>query len=87
MSQILTLDRCKIGEKYKIHSLNCDGDIRRRFLDLGLVPSTDIVPVFTAPFGDPIAYKVRGTIIAIRQTDSKYINIIWISNIALGKNI
>lgn len=74
--KILTLDTSKIGKKYVIHSLNCSGDIRRRFLDLGLVPSTEIVPMFSAPFGDPIAYNVRGTLIAIRQNDSKHINII-----------
>ena len=75
---ILKLNQCELGKKYKIDSLSCEGDIRRRFLDLGLVPSTEITPVFIAPFGDPIAYNVRGTLIAIRKCDSEYINIICV---------
>ena len=59
-----------------IHSIDCEGDIKRRFLDLGLIPSTEIIPVFKAPFGDPIAYSVRGTIIAIRKQDGRCISII-----------
>ena len=72
---ILTLDKCKLGEKYIINSLECDGDIRRRFLDLGIIPSTEIIPVFNSPFGNPVAYRVRGTTIAIRKKDSRYIKV------------
>ena len=60
--------------------MNCEGDIRRRFLDLGLIPSTLIIPAFKAPFGDPIAYKVRGALISIRQEDSKNIKVCEPSN-------
>ena len=69
----MLLNECEIGKKYLIESLNCAGDIRRRLLDLGLVPSTEIMPALVAPFGDPVAYVVRGTLVAIREEDSKNI--------------
>jgi len=75
VSIIFTLDRGKIENKYIVKSINCDGDIRRRLLDLGIVPSSIIIPVLEAPFGDPIAYNVRGTLIAIRKEDSRYIEV------------
>ena len=56
-----------------IDSLNCSPNIRRRLLDLGLVKGTKIVPVFKSPSGDPIAYEIRKTLIAIRKEDSKCI--------------
>lgn len=71
----MTLDKCEIGKKYTIYNINCTEDIKRRFLDFGLIPSTEIIPVFKAPFGDLIAYKVRGTIIAIRNEDSRFIEV------------
>ena len=56
-----------------IADLNCSGNIKRRLLDLGLIKGTKIIPVFKSPSGDPIAYEVRNTLIAIRKEDSENI--------------
>ena len=58
-----------------IDELNCNGNIRRRLLDLGLVKGTKITPVFKSPSGDPTAYEIRKTLIALRKEDSKLINL------------
>ena len=58
-----------------INNLNCNGNIRRRLLDLGLVKDTKITPVFKSPSGDPTAYEIRKTIIALRKEDSCLINL------------
>lgn len=58
-----------------IDNLNCTGNIRRRLLDLGFVPNTKILPVFKSPSGDPIAYEIRKTLIALRREDSKLITL------------
>jgi DtxR family Mn-dependent transcriptional regulator len=51
----------------------CQGFTRRRFLDLGLTPGTAIYPDLTNPFGDPRAYRVRGTLIALRRDQAAQI--------------
>lgn len=56
-----------------IDNLNCTPNIRRRLLDLGLVKGTKIIPIFKSPSGDPIAYEIRKTLIAIRKEDSQSI--------------
>lgn len=58
-----------------INDLNCNGNIRRRLLDLGLVKGTKIIPVFKSPSGDPTAYEIRKTLIALRKEDSILINL------------
>lgn len=58
-----------------IDNLNCNGNIRRRLLDLGLVNGTKIVPIFKSPSGDPTAFEIRKTLIALRKEDSKLINL------------
>lgn len=58
-----------------IDNLNCNGNIRRRLLDLGLVKGTEILPVFKSPSGDPTAFEIRKTLIALRKEDSKLINL------------
>ncbi len=49
------------------------GFTRRRFLDLGLTPGTLIYPELQNFFGDPRAYRVRGTLIALRKDQAAQI--------------
>jgi DtxR family Mn-dependent transcriptional regulator len=49
------------------------GFTRRRFLDLGLTPGTTIYPELGNFFGDPRAYRVRGTLIALRKDQASQI--------------
>ena len=58
-----------------VDNLNCNGNIRRRLLDLGLVNGTKITPVFKSPSGDPTAYEIRKALIALRKEDSMLINL------------
>ncbi len=46
---------------------DCQGLTRRRFLDLGLTPGTPIEAALNSPLRDPVAYRVRGTLIALRH--------------------
>jgi DtxR family transcriptional regulator, Mn-dependent transcriptional regulator len=49
------------------------GFTRRRFLDLGLTPGTMIYPELQNFFNDPRAYRVRGTLIALRKDQAAQI--------------
>jgi DtxR family Mn-dependent transcriptional regulator len=49
------------------------GFTRRRFLDLGLTPGTVIYPELGNFFGEPRAYRVRGTLIALRNDQASQI--------------
>jgi len=60
----------KEGESAMVHDLTAVGPIRRRLQDLGIIPGTKIECVQKSPLGDPIAYMVRGAVIALRQEDA-----------------
>ena len=53
--------------------INCNGSIKRRLLELGLIPNTPIPPIMKSVAGDPIAYEVRNIILAIRKQDANKI--------------
>ncbi|MGE5374779.1 MAG: FeoA domain-containing protein [Bacteroidota bacterium] len=55
------------------------GFTRRRFLDLGLTPGTTIYPELGNFFGDPRAYRVRGTLIALRRDQAAQI---WVKPVS-----
>jgi ferrous iron transport protein A len=71
----MTLTNLPLNTKGYINSLNCSGNIRRRLLDLGLVKNSSITPVLISPSGDPRAFEVRGTLVAIRKEDTNLIHI------------
>jgi DtxR family Mn-dependent transcriptional regulator len=77
---LVTLDGLKAGHKGEIVALDdaCQGFTRRRFLDLGLTPGTEISPELLNAFGDPRAYRVRGTLIALRRDQAAQV---WVRSL------
>lgn len=71
----MNLTHLSLGEKCKIRELKSDGSIRRRFLDLGIIKGTEIEALSKSPSGDPVAYLIRGAVIAIRKEDAANIYI------------
>ena len=67
----MPLHELEIGKNATVVSLCFEGNERRRILDLGLIKGTNVETVQKSPCGDPIAYFVRGTLIAIRSEDAE----------------
>lgn len=67
------LSSLKIGECGVIRRLENHSGIRRRLLDLGLAPGEVVEVVFESPLGDPVAYRVLNSLVAIRNEDAKEI--------------
>lgn len=67
--EALPLFELKHDQRGEIVTLDdaVQGFTRRRFLDLGLTPGTVVYPELKNFFGDPRAYRVRGTLIALRK--------------------
>lgn len=72
------LSELKLGEVATICGIDkdCDNNIRERLLDLGFVKGADVCVQNISPLGDPIAYNIHETLIAIRKEDARYIEII-----------
>ncbi len=60
-----------IGGKACVATLNMDAPEKRRLMDMGFCPGAEIERVLDAPLGGTIAFRIRGTVIALRdeQTD------------------
>ena len=68
-----TLNNLKINKIAEIENINCQNNIKRRMMDLGIVKGTKIKAILKSPSGNPKAYEVRGSVIAIRNEDAKQI--------------
>lgn len=71
------LSGLQTGETGRVLGLSpaCRGPERRRLLDLGFVPGTKVSVEMRSPGGDPTAYRVRGTLIALRKEQAALVRI------------
>lgn len=70
MKKFTTLDNLQTGQRAVIKKIYANDDIRRRFLDIGLIKGTVVECVLKSPLGDPSAFMIRGALIALRCDDT-----------------
>ncbi len=68
--EIYPLSLVPEGKTAVVRELRSTGSMRRRLLDIGLVEGTSIECLQKSPAGDPVAYLIRGAVIALRSEDS-----------------
>ena len=61
------------GQQGQVREVNAAGRLRRRLLELGLIPGTFIERLMASPAGDPVCYRVRGAMIALRGSDANQV--------------
>jgi ferrous iron transport protein A len=66
----ISLDRLPIGCMGRVKSLTAEDHSRRRMLDLGLISGTVVEALRQSPSGDPVAYQIRGAVIALRSEEA-----------------
>lgn len=49
--------------------------VRRRLLELGLTPGTEVAIVGVSPLGDPLELSVRGSRLSIRKKEALEIEV------------
>jgi Fe2+ transport system protein FeoA len=56
-------------------ALDITGPERRRLMDLGILPGARVTAELRSPLGDPTAYRVRGSLIALRSRQARGIRV------------
>lgn len=67
-----SLDNIPIGQTVKVKDIS-DGSIKRRLMDMGIVPGLEISVEGKAPLGDPIEILVRGYKLTLRKNEAQSI--------------
>ena len=63
----------KPGQSGIVHSLTAEGAVKQRFLDMGITRGVRITLERRAPFGDPLAVRLRGYTLSLRRDEAKKI--------------
>ena len=70
-----TLAELPLGQRAKVSGVGGARAFRRRLLEMGLVPGTEIRVVTIAPLGDPLQIEVRGGQWSIRRAEAAQIDV------------
>ena len=72
-----TLDQLPVGGSCVIRQVgNQRGAVKRRLIDMGLTPGTEVKLVKMAPFGDPMEVQLRGYELSLRKEDAAQIQVL-----------
>lgn len=66
----MTLDKLPKGKTARVTKVGGEGALRRRLLDMGLTPGTQVTLHKMAPMGDPLELELRGYSLTLRREDA-----------------
>ena len=70
-----TLKQLEIGKSAIVTKVGGDGALRQHFLDMGLIPGTEIKVMKYAPMGDPMEVRLHGYELTLRLAEADQIEI------------
>lgn len=68
-----SLDRLPTGMSGCVREVNGVGVLRRRLLEMGVLPGTELRVERIAPLGDPIEIRLRGYALSLRRAEASHI--------------
>jgi ferrous iron transport protein A len=66
-----TLAHLRPGQKGRITSVGSAGAMRRRLMDMGVLPGVEIRVEKVAPLGDPVEVSVRSYLLSLRKSEAE----------------
>jgi ferrous iron transport protein A len=68
-----SLDKVKVGNKVMVKEISKNTYIRRRLLDMGIIPGIEVMVKGKAPLGDPMEILIRGYKLTLRKKEASNI--------------
>ena len=70
---LVSLSSLQPGAVCRLQTMELYGGLRRRLRDLGFLPGSKIACVLKSPSGSPVAYAVKGAVLALRVEECRKI--------------
>ncbi len=70
-----SLRSLQVHDKAVVTAVTVGGEMGRRLRDMGLVPGTEIEIVGRAPLKDPVALRLRGFTLTLRNNEADFIRV------------
>ena len=71
----MRLNELKPGQSAVIEEVGGEGALRQHFLDMGVIPGTEVTVIKLAPMGDPMELRIHGYELTLRLAEAEKIMI------------
>jgi len=71
----INMRRMMVNQKGTIAAVRVGGELGRRIRDMGLVPGTEVTVRGRAPLNDPVALRLMGFTLTLRNNEADYIDV------------
>ena len=75
MNGVMTLNDLCVNQSCIVSKVNSKGIMRRKLMDIGVVPGSILECILSSPSGNPCAYLIKGGLIALRNDDASLIEV------------
>ena len=72
---VINMRQMKINQTGTVRSVKVSGELGRRIRDMGLIPGTEITIQGRAPLRDPVALRLRGFTLSLRNSEADFIDV------------
>ncbi len=69
------LSSLKPKDRAKVKKVSGEGNLKRKLLDMGIIPGVFLEVVKLAPLGDPIEIKIKGYNLSLRKDEASQISV------------
>ncbi len=77
---MMTLKSIMPGSRAIVRQLTGSGNVKRRLMDMGIIPGTEILVQKVAPLGDPVEIKFKGYNLSLRWHEAETVLVETISS-------
>ena len=71
----INMRRMTVGQTGRIAGIRAHGELGRRIRDMGIVPGAFIQIQGRAPLNDPVAIRIMGFTLTLRNNEADYITV------------
>ena len=71
----MCLSHIKKGQKCRLVSINGEGKLKQKLLDMGFIFGSDIEVIREAPLYDPMELKIHNYLISLRKSEANLLEV------------
>lgn len=75
MGSTISLRDLSVGQAARIATVSAQGELGRRIRDMGIVPGAEVEIVGRAPLRDPVALRLKGFTLSLRNNEADHITV------------
>lgn len=84
MNTTVSLRSLQKGQHATIAAITADGEMGRRIRDMGLVPGVELQVIGRAPLEDPVALRLMGFTLTLRNNEADYVAVKDVKSTSAG---